>query len=223
MRVLLIEDEEKLAEAIKQGLEKNGYAVDYLTDGEKGFTRLSLYRNEYDLVILDLMLPGKSGEDICKEARAEKITLPILILTARGDVDEKVNLLQMGADDYVVKPFSFRELLARVQALLRRPTEAVPATLAVGDIELDTGTRAASRGGTELPLTLKEFALLEFFMRHPNQALNRETILDHLWGFDFASFSNVVDVHVKNLRKKLGNDGEEIIKTVRGIGYRMAG
>lgn len=221
MRILLVEDEEKLAENIRYGLSKRGFAVDCIGDGKTALTRLSLYRNEYDLVILDLMLPEKNGDEVCKEARNLGVKTPILILTARAETDDKVELLNSGADDYMVKPFSFKELLARIQALLRRPTQAKPAILTFKDLTLDPATHIAYRGKRELQLTLREFSLLELFMRNPNQVLNREDILDHLWEFDFASFSNVVDVHVKNLRKKLGKDGGRILQTVRGIGYKL--
>lgn len=222
MRILVIEDEEKLAEALVKGLTKKGYAVDTVNDGEKGLTRMSLHRSDYDLVILDLMLPTLDGYGICVSAREQGITTPILVLTARNETDTKVKLLLSGADDYLVKPFSFEELSARVQALLRRPIEAVPQILRVQDIELNPSLRTVTRAGKDIPLTLKEFGMLEYFMRHPNQVVNREDILSHLWDFSYASFSNVVDVHVKNLRRKLDDEtGESILETVRGIGYRL--
>lgn len=222
MRVLVIEDEEKLAEALRRGLEKKGFAVDTVNDGEKGLTRISLHRNDYDLLILDLMLPKTDGYEITKTIRERGITIPILVLTARNETDIKVNLLLSGADDYMVKPFSFEELSARVRALLRRPAEALPETLTVQDITLDTGKRIVTRNGEEIPLTLKEFSMLEYFMRHPNQVINREDLLSHLWDFNYSSFSNVVDVHVKNLRNKLDSGrNQSILETVRGIGYRL--
>ncbi|MES2135339.1 MAG: response regulator transcription factor [Patescibacteria group bacterium] len=222
MRILVIEDEEKLADALVKGLTKKGYAVDAVNDGEKGLTRMSLHRSDYDLVILDLMLPTLDGYGICISAREQGITTPILVLTARNETETKVKLLLSGADDYLVKPFSFEELGARVQALLRRPVEAVPQILSIQDIELNPSLRTVTRGGTDIPLTLKEFGMLEYFMRHPNQVVNREDILSHLWDFSYASFSNVVDVHVKNLRRKLDDaTGPSILETVRGIGYRL--
>lgn len=221
MRILIVEDEERLAKSIATGLEKQGYAVDTLADGNDAFTRISLYRNEYDAIILDLMLPGLSGEEICKKARDAGVTTPILILTARDEMDTKVDVLNAGADDYLTKPFSFAELLARLQALLRRPTDVVPTILTIDDISLDTGTHTVTQDGKPVSLTLKEFALLEYFMRHPGRVLSREDILDHVWDFQFSSFSNVVDVHVKNLRKKLGDDRGARIETVRGVGYRF--
>jgi len=226
MKILLVEDEQKLSAAISKGLAHEGYAVDVVEDGKKALTRIQLHRSDYDVVILDLMLPSMDGYEICKEMRAANITVPILILTARGETDTKVQLLLAGADDYLVKPFSFAELSARIRALMRRPSDKLPETLRVGDIELDPGQRKVMRDGKEIPLTLKEFGLLEYFMRHPNQVVNREDLLSHLWDFNYVGFSNVVDVHVKNLRRKLdgsGNgSGPGTLETVRGIGYRLA-
>lgn len=221
MRILLVEDEQKLADSLEKGLTKKGYAVDVLNRGDEAFTRISLHHMDYDLIILDLMLPGMDGELIAKNVRALDITVPILILTARDEVNTKVDLLLTGADDYMVKPFSFEELCARIKVLLRRPSELVPDTLKVQDIELNTREQTVTQNGNIVPLTLKEFMLLEHFMRHPNQALNREDLLSHLWDFNYSSFSNVVDVHVKNLRKKLHHGGESLIETVRGVGYRL--
>src|SRR3989338_5848076 len=223
MKILLVEDEVKLAQGLKRGLELTGHTVDIVADGKKALTRISLHRDDYDVVILDLMLPSMDGYEVCREIRAKDIAVPILVLTARAETDTKVKLLLAGADDYLVKPFSFAELSARLQALFRRPSESVPEILKVADIELDQGTRRVSRNGKEIPLTLKEFGLLEYFMRHPNQVINREDLLNHLWDFNYAGFSNVVDVHVKNLRRKLDHkDGDSVLETVRGIGYRLA-
>ena len=222
MKILLVEDEQKLAEAIKRGLELGGYTVDIISDGKKALTRISLHRDDYDVVVLDLMLPSMDGHEVCKQMRAANITIPILILTARAETNTKVDLLLSGADDYLVKPFSFAELSARLQALLRRPAQSLPEKLEVGDIELNPSTRHVTRKGKQLLLTLKEFGLLEYFMRHPNQVVNREDLLTHLWDFNYVGFSNVVDVHIKNLRRKLGmEEGEGVLETVRGIGYRL--
>lgn len=222
MRILLIEDEEQLAKVLAEGLKKKGYAIDTINDGMKGYTRISLHRDDYDVIILDLMLPGMDGLDICRQIRAEGITLPVLVLTGRSGEDQKVTLLQAGADDYLVKPFSFEELAARIQALLRRPKQVIPTTLRVLDIELNPSERTVRRDGEPITLTLKEFGLLEYFLRHPNQVINREDLVAHLWDFNYESFSNVVDVHIKNLRKKIDNDdGPSILETVRGIGYRL--
>jgi DNA-binding response OmpR family regulator len=221
MKILLIEDEQKLAEALKRGLELQGYTVDLIPDGKKALTRISLHRSDYDLVILDLMLPSMDGHEICKEVRAKEISIPILVLTARAETDTKVQLLLAGADDYLVKPFSFAELSARVRALLRRPNESLPEVLRRDDIELNPVTRRVVRGGKDISLTLKEFGLLEYFMRHPDKVVSREDLLNHLWDFNYVGFSNVVDVHVKNLRRKLTGRGEDVLETVRGVGYRF--
>lgn len=222
MKILLVEDEMKLALAIKKGLEMEGYTVDIINDGQKALTRISLHRADYDLVILDLMLPSLDGREITRQSRAMGITLPILILTARAETETKVETLLAGADDYLVKPFSFAELAARIRAILRRPTEALPEVLSVGSLELNAGERWVKHDGEEIPLTLKEFGLLEYFMRRPNQVVNREDLLSHLWDFNYIGFSNVVDVHVKNLRRKLDTGhGDVVLETVRGIGYRL--
>lgn len=222
MRILIVEDEEKLAVSLKKGLEKEGYAVDYIMDGESGERRIVINHKDYDLVILDLMLPGKDGFQICRSVREQHITTPILVLTARDATDDKVAALDAGADDYLVKPFSFEELMARVRALLRRPEQALPNQLVVHDLILDTTTRKVTRKDKEINLTLKEFNLLEYLMRNADQVLTREQILDHLWDFAFDSFSNVVDVHIKNLRKKIdGNYNEKLLETIRGVGYRI--
>ena len=222
MKILIVEDEEKLAEALSRGLEAHGYAVDTIGDGKKAQTRIVMHRDDYDLVILDLMLPSMDGLEICKSIRDENIVIPVLILTARNETENKVKLLLSGADDYMVKPFSFAELLARVKALLRRPSELIPEILEVHGIEMNVVKRRVYRDGKEIPLTLKEFGLLEYFMRHPDQVVNREDLLAHLWDFNYASFSNVVDVHIKNLRRKLGDSGApDALETIRGVGYRL--
>lgn len=222
MRLLVVEDEPKLAAAIAKGLGTKGYAVDTITDGEEALKRLVIHGEDYDLVILDLTLPNKSGAEICEDLRSRKIMVPIIILTARAETEQKVNLLSIGADDYMVKPFSFEELLARIQAILRRPTESMPSVLEVGNLKLNPSTHEAWKDEEQLSLTLKEFRLLEHFMRHPNQVVDREDLLTHLWDFNYEAFSNIVDVHIKNLRKKLDSgDGPSVLETVRGIGYRL--
>lgn len=222
MRLLVVEDEPKLASVIAKGLSAKGYAVDTVGDGAEAATRILVHGGDYDMVILDLMLPSKTGNEICTEVRAAGVTVPILILTARNETEHKVELLLSGADDYMVKPFSFDELLARIQAILRRPTESLPTILKGGDIELDPVGHMVKQEGKEVPLTLKEFRLLEYFMRHPNEVINREDLLTHLWDFNYEAFSNVVDVHIKNLRQKLDKkNAESILETIRGIGYRL--
>ncbi len=229
MHLLIVEDEEKLAKALKKGLEMKGYAVDWLSDSEKALSRILLYRDEYDLIILDLMLPGIGGEMITEKVRSENVTTPIIILTARNETEHKIDLLNKGADDYIVKPFSFGELLARMNSVLRRPALTKSVVIKVGPLEMDTGTRVVRQDGAEVSLTLKEFALLECFMREPNKVLSREFLFDHVWDFNSLSWSNVLDVHMKNLRKKLehgsdsGQDGARLFETVRGVGYRLTG
>lgn len=223
MRILIVEDEEKLAKALKRGLEKEGYAVDFVLDGEQGEQRIELYQNEYDLVVLDLMLPKKSGATVCRNVRKKGIRTPILILSAKGMTEDKTELLDLGADDYLVKPFSFEELSARIRALLRRPEEVIPTVLKVGKVTLNTATRQVFVNGTEVDLTLKEFVLLEYLIRSKGRVLTREQIFDALWDFANDSFSNVIDVHIKNLRKKLKDDSHNprLLQTVRGVGYKI--
>src|SRR3989338_6049750 len=218
MKILIVEDEKKLADALSQGLKRMGYSTDVVSDGKKALTRISLHRDNYDLVILDLMLPSMDGLEICRSAREAEVTIPILVLTARNETQTKVELLLAGADDYLVKPFSFDELCARVRALLRRPTSTVPDVLTIRGVELNPVERTVRRNGSPIRLTLKEFSLLEYFMRHLNEVVSREDLLNHLWDFNYDSFSNVVDVHVKNLRRKLGSEnGTELLETVLGI------
>ena len=221
MKILIVEDEERLAKSLKIALEREGFAADYVTNGELGLSRIEICHKDYDLVLLDLMLPKKDGIEVCKEVRAKGIKIPILVLTARFDTNNKVTTLNMGADDYLVKPFSFEELLARIRALLRRPPQTISTELKVQDLTLNNVTRKVVCNNKEIKLTVKEFAMLEYLMRHPNQVINRSQILDHLWGYDFDSFSNVVDVHIKNLRKKINNNRRKILETIRGIGYRI--
>lgn len=222
MKILIVDDEEKLADTLARGLRLKGYTTDVLYDGKSALTRISVHSKDYDLVILDLMLPFVSGDEICKTVRARGVTVPILILTARHEVENKVDLLLSGADDYMVKPFSFEELAARVHVILRRPVETLQQKVSVGGIELNATLRTVTRDGNPLSLTLKEFSILEYLMRHPNEVVNREDLLSHLWDYNYDSFSNVVDVHVKNLRKKLDTkNSPSILETVRGVGYRL--
>jgi DNA-binding response OmpR family regulator len=225
MRIIVVEDEQRLAKGIKRGLEQQGFAVDIMHDGEEALNHLLIHHSVYDLIVLDLTLPKRSGADITKALRERKISVPILVLTAKDQTANKVVLLNAGADDYMTKPFSLSELIARAHALMRRPEHTYPSELTIRDVRLDVGYHKVYVGDKEVPLTVKEFALLEFFMRHPNQVLDREKILDHVWDFNFNSFSNVVDVHVKNLRKKLSAPNKasnnEYIETISGVGYRF--
>lgn len=219
MRILIVEDEEKLAESIKTYLGKAGYAADVVLDGETAERRIRVSQKDYDLVVLDLMLPKKSGYEVCKAVRAAKVDLPIIVLTGKDSLEDKTLLLDSGADDYLTKPFHLPELLSRIRALLRRPKETLPVEINVRDIVLNTTTHTVLRGGKVVPLTLKEFNLLEYLMRNVNQVLSRDQLTNHVWDFAFESFSNIVDVHIMNIRKKLGDPKGKIIETVRGIGY----
>ncbi|MCX6766881.1 MAG: response regulator transcription factor [Candidatus Moranbacteria bacterium] len=222
MKILVVEDNKKLAKSLKKGLEQEGYAADYLTDGEAGQRRLEIGLRDYDLVVLDLMLPKRDGIAVCKNWRDQNIMTPVIMLTAKDADEDKIFGLDSGADDYLIKPFSFPELLARIRALLRRPKTTLPSELKIKDLVLNISTRKVFRGQREVHLTLKEFAILEYLVRQPNQVLNREQIISHVWDFAFDSFSNLVDVHIKNLRKKLEKKNDEkILETIRGIGYRI--
>lgn len=223
MRILIVEDDEKLASSVKKYLESaNGYAVDCLFDGESGMRRIELYKNDYDLIILDWMLPGIDGLQILKKMRGLEIAAPVLMLTAKDAVGEKIAGLNSGADDYLVKPFSPEELVARIKALLRRPQQALSPKLAVKDLILEPASRKVFRNGKEIKLTMKEYELLEYLMRNINRVVGREQLFDHLWDFVCNSMSNVVDVHINNLRKKVEKNGQpKIIETVRGVGYTL--
>jgi DNA-binding response OmpR family regulator len=221
MRILIAEDQEKLALSVKKGLEHNGYAVDVVHDGGQALRRMEHENKNYDLLILDIMLPTTDGITICKTLRQQKISTPILMLTAKDTVNDRVTGLDVGADDYLVKPFAFEELLARIRALLRRPTETVIVELNQNGITLNTVTRKVTRGNREIELTTKEFSILEQFLSHPNEVLTRDKIMSHVWDFAFEGFSNVVDSHIKNLRKKLQKKNETLFETVHGVGYRF--
>jgi DNA-binding response OmpR family regulator len=222
MRVLIAEDEPHMARTLKKGLEREGYAVDCEADGERAWVRLQMSLDDYDLVILDVMLPGMSGLDLCRALRTASIPVPVLMLTARDATEDKIVGLDSGADDYLVKPFDFDELLARMRTLLRRPRETLPPELVVGDLVIDPVRRSATRAGKEIELTTKEFTLLEFLARNAGLVLTREQIIAHVWDAELDSFSNLVDVHVSNLRKKIDH-GERVglLETIRGVGYRL--
>jgi two-component system OmpR family response regulator len=219
VRILVIEDDERMAELLKQGLEEQGHAVDVVHDGPGGVWMAT--ENRYAAVVLDVMLPGFDGFDVTRQMRSAGCWAPVLMLTARTTVTDRVKGLDAGADDYLAKPFSFDELVARLRALIRRGQPERPVVLGVGDIRLDPTTRRASRGDRELDLTAKEFALLELFMRHPNELLTRGRIIEELWDFAYDSVSNVVDQHIARLRRKTGPLGECVIETIRGEGYRL--
>jgi DNA-binding response OmpR family regulator len=221
MKILIAEDQEKLALSIKKGLEHNGYAVDVVYDGGQALRRMEYENQSYDLLILDIMLPTTDGITICKTLRQRQVSTPILMLTAKDTIDDRVTGLDVGADDYLVKPFAFEELLARIRALLRRPTETTVAEFSQNGITLNTVTKIVTRNNKEIELTIKEFSILEQFLRHPNEVLSRDKIMSHVWDFAFEGFSNVVDSHVKNLRKKLQKKNETLFETVHGVGYRF--
>lgn len=220
MRILVVEDQHKLASVIRRGLEEHGYAVDLAYDGEDGLAMAEV--EPYDLVVLDVMLPALDGIEVCSRLRAGHHAVPVLMLTARDTVDDRVTGLDAGADDYLTKPFAFRELLARVRALLRRDTMSKDPVLRVGDLEVNTVSHEVRRAGKQVDLTSKEYALLEYFARHPNQVLTRTQIAEHVWDYNFVAMSNIVDVYVRYLRRKL-NDSREapLLRTVRGSGYQL--
>ncbi|MEK6288784.1 MAG: response regulator transcription factor [Acidobacteriota bacterium] len=218
MRILVVEDEAKMASFIKRGLEEEGAAVDISTDGQDGLYRAST--GTYDLIILDITLPLMDGLDVCRRLRESRISTPILLLTARDSVDMKVSGLDSGADDYLTKPFAFAELLARIRALRRRDRAEVSLRLQIGDLVLDPLTRRVTRANQPISLTSKEFALLECFMRHPDQVLSRTVLSENVWDETFDSFTNVIDVYVNYLRNKIDRSfSPKLIHTVRGAGY----
>ena len=220
MHILVVEDEKKVASFIQRGLEAEHYTVDVAYDGEVGLVRV--FDGNYDLLILDVMLPKRDGLSVLQEVRRHKLNLPVLLLTARDTVADKVAGLDRGADDYLTKPFAFEELLARVRALLRRGTPMPAPVLALADLRLDLVTRQVTRAGRRIDLTAKEFALLEFFLRQPGRVLSRTLIAQHVWGVDFDTFTNVIDVYINALRKKLEQPGERpLIHTHRGVGYSL--
>jgi DNA-binding response OmpR family regulator len=220
MRILVIDDDRRLCTVIKRGLLEEAYAVDLAYDGEEGEYLAEV--NPYDLIILDIMLPNKDGIQVCRELRAKKISTPILMLTAKDTVEDRVKGLDTGADDYLIKPFAFNELLARVRALLRREGTSKSPELRVGDLTLNALTRQIWRGQRPIELTTKEYVILEYLMRHPSVVVTRTMIEEHAWDYDFDSLSNLVDVYMRRLRRKIDNEGEDsLIQTVRGAGYRL--
>jgi len=220
LRVLIVEDEPAIAEAVRRGLTGDGHAVDVVGDGREVLTWVATY--PYDLVILDIILPGTSGLVVCDRLRAAGFAEPILMLTALDGVEHRVAGLDRGADDYLAKPFAMSELRARVRALGRRQAAERDPRITVGDLELEPATMGVSRGGRAIRLTAREFALLELLARHPGQLFNRERLIDALWGADFAAESNIVEVYIRSLRRKI-DDGRRdgLIETIRGAGYRL--
>ena len=220
MRVLVIEDETKVGCFIKRALEEESYAVDLSEDGAKGL-EMAL-ATDYDLLVVDVMLPSMSGLDVLKNLRRERIQTPVLILSAQSQIDQRVKGLDAGADDYLTKPFAIDELLARVRALLRRGATESPGILQVDDLVLNPATRDVTRGGQRIELTLKEYALLEYLMRHTGRVLTRPMISEHVWNQDFDTFTNVIDVYVNYLRNKIDRGrNKKLIHTIRGSGYML--
>jgi two-component system, OmpR family, response regulator len=220
MRVLIVEDELKMASLVRRGLAEEGHAADVAATGEDALWMAEAH--PYDAIVLDVMLPGRDGFETCRELRNAGVWAPVLMLTARDSVGDRVSGLDAGADDYLTKPFSFAELLARLRAVTRRPPLERPAVLEVGDLRLDPATREVWRGDSEIRLSAKEFALLEAFMRRPGEVLSRLHLLDHAWDYAYENRSNVVDVYVRYLREKIDRPfGRSSIETVRGVGYRL--
>ena len=221
MRVLVVEDEASIANFVRRGLYETGYAVDVACDGEEGLAYA--LAADYDVLILDIMLPRMDGLEMLGELRRRGIKVPTLMLTARDTVEDRVVGLDAGADDYLVKPFAFPELLARIRALLRRPPLQTDSVLTIADLEMDTVARQVRRCGHGIDLSPREYAVLEYMMRHPNQVLTRTQIGEHVWNFDFYNESNVVDVYIGYLRRKIDRDSDTpLIQTIRGVGYRIS-
>ncbi len=222
MRILVVEDEHRIANSIKKGLEQENYAVDVSYDGNYGYDLAST--EEYDVIILDLMLPGIDGIKICQNLRKNKINIPILILTAKGQIEDRVKGLDSGADDYLVKPFSFEELLARIRALIRRPKTAFGETLTAVDLSLNPKTFEVKRSGRLIKISSKEFSLLEYLMRNKRRVLSKDQIISHVWDYNADILPNTVEVYIKNLRNKIDlpfKNKKPLINTVRGFGYKI--
>lgn len=222
MRILVVEDEHRIANSIKKGLEQERYAVDVAYNGTDGFDLAST--EDYDVIILDLLLPGMDGLEVCRKLREEGKHTPILILTAKGETQDKVTGLDSGADDYLTKPFSFEELLARIRALTRRPKNSLPIVLTLEDLQLNTQNFEVKRGKQKIQLSNKEFSLLEYLMRHARQTLTKEQIISHVWDYDAGILPNTVEVYIRNLRRKIDfpfKDKKTLLHTVRGFGYKI--
>ncbi len=222
MRILVVEDEHKIAQSIKKGLEQESFAVDLAYEGNDGYDLAA--GEDYDVIILDLLLPGLSVIEICKKLRGENIHAPVLILTAKGQLEDKVDGLNSGADDYLTKPFAFEELLARIKALSRRPKNSTGTSLGIEDLSLDTLSYEVRRAGKKITLSNKEYSLMEYLLRHPNQTLSKEQIIGHVWNYDADVLPNTVEVYIGYLRNKIDrpfSDRPTLIQTIRGFGYRL--
>jgi len=223
MKILVIEDEHLIATSIKKGLEQEHYVVDIAFDGIKGFDLAS--SGDYDLILLDLMLPGMDGLTVCQQLRQQNCHTPVLMLTAKSQLEDKIKGLNSGADDYLTKPFAFEELLARVRALSRRPQKATGIVLSIGDLTLDTVNFIVKRGDKEISLSSKEYSLLECFLRHPNQILTKDQIIQHVWSYESDILPNTIEVYIRNLRQKIDlpfKNKPPLIQTVRGFGYKIS-
>ncbi len=219
MRILVLEDNEKLSKYVKQMLQEEGYSVDCFFDGEVG--ERMIRSGSYDLLILDIMLPKRDGVTVCKNIRKDNINLPIIMITAKGEIDDKISGLDSGADDYLVKPFEMKELLARTRSLLRRPSKTFVDIIKVQDLTLDSQKHIVSKEDKDLKLTLKEYSILEYLMRNVGIVVTREQLLEHCWDFAYSSFSNITDVYIKQIRKKIKDKNETYIQTIRGVGYKL--
>lgn len=220
MKILLVEDEEEIGGLIKNGLEKEEFSVDYCKDGDSGMEHAMAH--SYDAIVLDVMLPGKSGLEILKMVRASQNNVPIIIITARGETEDRIQGLDLGADDYLPKPFFVEELIARLRAIWRRSSETGMSVLNVGTLSANLMTREVIRSGQQIEMTPKEFSLLAFLMRAPGRVLTRTQILEQVWGYHFDPGTNLVDVYIRRLRSKIDFEGEiPLIETLRGVGYRM--
>lgn len=223
MKILVVEDEHLIATSLKKGLEQENYIVDIAFDGLKGFDLAST--GDYDIIILDLMLPGLDGLSICQKLRASNNHTPILMLTAKSQLEDKINGLNSGADDYITKPFAFEELLARIRSLSRRPQKTNGSVLSIDDLTLDTVSFVVKREDKEIRLSSKEYSLLEFFLRHPNQIVTKDQIIQYVWSYESDILPNTIEVYIRNLRKKIDipfKNKPQLIKTIRGFGYKLS-
>lgn len=221
MNVLIVEDDKEIVSSLTPQLKERGFVVDVTFDGEEGLGKAE--KNNYDIIILDKGLPKKDGLEVCSSIRAAGKHTPILILSVKSEIDTKTDLLNAGADDYMTKPFSFKELIARINALLRRPEKVEHTILRIGDLTVDIEGRAVARGNKKLHLTTKEFFLLEYFLRNRGKALSRQEILEHVWDINADPFTNTIETHLVNLRKKIdGKNGKKVIHTIPGVGYKIA-
>lgn len=220
MQVLMVEDDPRLSDVLRRGLTEEGYGVMSCTNGDEVLVQAEL--TPFDAIVLDIMLPGMNGLEVCRELRAHGVTTPILLLTARDTVDDVVAGLEAGADDYVTKPFAFRELRARLQSVMRRSAGTPSSQMQAGDVVLDISAREVKRGGERIQLTNREYQVLEYLMHNRGRVLTRSMIEEHVWGYEYGGLSNTVDVHIKRLRRKLDRDDESsLIETIRGAGYRL--